>query len=147
MDLERWRSRFNRRQVSGRGRLLGIVKDADAVTCGAICFSSSSHFKAIAYSKRAKPVMLPPGREQAFNHAKADRIGDLGKHHRDRPGFPMQCYSRGWGSAQDHVRLQGREFGRVGAHPFNAPPTPAIVDANIAPFRPAKLLQSLAEGP
>jgi hypothetical protein len=32
------------------------------VTPGAICLSSSSHFALALYSKRANPVMFPPGR-------------------------------------------------------------------------------------
>ena len=37
-------------------------KTPTLVNPGAICFSSSSHFAAIPYSNRMKPVALPPGR-------------------------------------------------------------------------------------
>src|SRR5262245_44526388 len=59
----------------------------------------------------------------------------------------MQCHGRGCGSAEDHVRLQRHQFGSVGARSLDASPSPAIVDAKIAAFRPAELLQSFAEAP
>src|SRR5262249_58093392 len=57
----------------------------------------------------------------------------------------MQCQGRGCGSAEDHVRLQRHEFGRIGARSLDASRSPTIVDLKIAAFRPAKLLESFAE--
>jgi hypothetical protein len=59
----------------------------------------------------------------------------------------MQCRGRGCGSAENDIRFQRNEFGCVGARSRDASPSPTIVDLKIAAFRPAKLLQSFAEGP
>src|SRR5262249_11117191 len=50
-------------------------------------------------------------------------------------------------SAEDHVRLQRHEFGCIGARSLDASSSPAIFDAKIAVFSPAKLLQPFAEDP
>ncbi len=52
-------------------------------------------------------------------------------------GLPMQCHSRGGGTAEDHVRLQRHKLDGVGARSLDASPSPAIVDAKIAAFRRA----------
>ena len=93
LDSEGWRSRFNRRDVSGRSRLLGIVKDRDASDVWSNLLEQFQPFQGDGVLEEGKAGYVAARPRQAFNQAKADRIGHLGKHHRDGPGLPMQWHA------------------------------------------------------
>src|SRR5262249_30321687 len=59
---EGWRHGLDSTELSDSEAMVGSRRTATRTTLGAISLRSSSHFAAMPYSNKTKPVALPPGR-------------------------------------------------------------------------------------
>ena len=118
---------------------------AARVTEGTICLRSSNHFAPTANSKSAKPVILPPGCARLGDKSGADRIGNLCEYDRYGAGDALDCSQGGTGRGKNHIRIQRRQFCRIGPQPAGVTATPTIINFEVAAFDPSVLQQTQFE--
>jgi hypothetical protein len=82
---------------------------------------------------------------EGLDVAGADRIRALCKHDRHCAGQLQQRRYRRAAGGQDNLRCERDQLGRVSAIAIGIARAPAQVDAHIAAFGPAELLQALLE--
>ena len=95
-------------------------------TFGAICVSISSDFPIMEYSRKLKPVMLPPGRAKFA--IKPWPTGSLTKTKDDRDGAGCipQRRERRRPISHKHVGCQSHQFRRISANAINIARRPTI---------------------
>src|SRR5262245_37094485 len=81
---------------------------------------------------------------QIENKTCADWVGDVDEYDRDRAGFPEHGAGDLSGMREQHVRLQGNKLFREALR-VRSGGRETIFDANIAAFRPSKLLKIISE--
>jgi hypothetical protein len=84
---------------------------------------------------------------QAVDEARADRIAEHGGHDRHGTGHLQQRPDRGGAVGQNHVRRERDQLCGVPANFGGVGRGPARVDPHIVADAPARLLQTLQEGP
>ena len=88
---------------------------------------------------------IAAGRRQTCHEPTADRIGDDGKHDRYRARLLTQHSHRRRAACHDHVWLERDQFLRIGLGAIDTVAQPAIIDLDIATFRPTEMLELLHE--
>jgi hypothetical protein len=81
---------------------------------------------------------------QACNNASSDRVGNIDEDDWDCAALARECGDRGSGLDQDHVGVLLDNL-LCKAHTINITCHPTIIDPDIAPVRPTKRLERLAE--
>ena len=125
--------------------MAGSRRTATRVTPGAICLSSSSHFRAHAVFELHETGGVAARPRQALDEAGADRVGDITN---TIGTVRVACcngrHARG-GIRQDNVRRERDQFGGVSANAVGIVRGPAGVNPHVAAVGPAQLLQRLQE--
>src|SRR6516164_5870296 len=99
---------------------------------GATSLSSSSHFAAMLYSKRAKPV-----------ESRADRVSDASEHDGHAAAHMLQRRHAEAGRGENDVRLNSYQFRCILAKKGRIVSSPANVDPCCAAISPSQGLQFL----
>ena len=114
-------------------------------TPGAICLSSSSHFPPMPYSKLVNPVTLPPGRARLLTKPAPTGSGTCA----NTIGTVRVACSNGVAAPLPAARMtSGASATNSAAYLRVSVGTacgPAILDPQVAPDGPARLLQPLQE--
>src|SRR5262249_33534401 len=118
----------------------GSRSAAARVTCGAICFSNSTHFPLMLYSELVNPVTLQPGRARLWTKpppiASETFTSTIGM-------ARVACTSGAIAEPGDHdrVRRECSHFHWVLADAVGFAASQAIVDLQVSADRPAQLLE------
>jgi hypothetical protein len=98
------------------------------------------------YSNGVKPVVLPPGRARLATQSSANRVDDAQEHNRDGAAHLLQRRHILAARGHNEVRRERDEFLRMSEHNVAiAGATKSPVELDVAPFRPAQLLQRLPQ--
>ena len=86
--------------------ILGLATKAARARRGAISLSIASHLPVMlaSYMQQAREIAARP--RQARDEARADRVGDVDEHDRDRAALPLQRGGDRRRMCEDHVGLQ-----------------------------------------
>src|SRR6516164_2203867 len=133
----------------------GIKADAMAVSGlninaarfrpGAISVSSSSHLPPSVGSRKAKPVMFPPGWLTRATRPLRTGSPTAAKTDRDRPRLPLEGNGRRGRLCQDDVRLQADQLVRERPYPIDVIAAPTDVHPHVAAFGPTQARERLRE--
>src|SRR5262249_23752228 len=76
---------------------------------------------------------------------KADRVGDVDKHDRNRTSFPLQCNCHCARICEDHIGVQGDQLFREYLSAPRANSCEPIFEVNISAFRPSASFKAMPE--
>ena len=122
------------------GAVSGLKMSATRCTAGRDMFERLQPLAADGELETGEPGEIAAGAGEVRHEAAADRIGHLHEH--DRQGVPLsQSRHHRRAGGEDQVRREADQLGCLAVQEAGVAGRPAVLQAQVAPLRPAQLPQ------